>query len=369
MKKSWYAPLLVGILFGAVPPAWAWGEGGHDTVTRVAARLLQDQTQNTAGAGWGQLVAGKENMLAHFSNVPDIVWRNQPELKDLNGPTHFVDLEYYVGAPIDLKKLLLKDLPLKPSQVTPSYFSRYRKDADASLPKTLPEFLKMAGSAPFRVGQLYHQMVKALREAVGGKTGADRKAFLETPVNQALLMGGLMSHFLGDLANPHHTTVDYDGWDRKQGGIHGYFEDKQVNAQSLALAQEVFERARQKKPLANLLQRHHLDTGRPLDPTLIAWVVVLDSYAALDPLFDLDRRVSLQQESAPQKSPQPAKRKPPAMVARHYHNFVVQRLALGADALAFLWQQGWREAGNPDVSDFHSYFYPVQPDFVPLDTL
>ncbi len=75
------------------PNASAWGERGHDVVTRVAVRLLAAKTAK--GTALATQLGRKEFMLGHLSNVPDIVWRNQGEaIEKVNAPTHFLDLEY-----------------------------------------------------------------------------------------------------------------------------------------------------------------------------------------------------------------------------------------------------------------------------------
>jgi hypothetical protein len=72
--------------------SYAWGEKGHDLVTRVAAKLMAEDKEH--GALVGEAFIKKEHMLAHLSNVPDIVWRSAgKEIETLNAPTHYVDVD------------------------------------------------------------------------------------------------------------------------------------------------------------------------------------------------------------------------------------------------------------------------------------
>jgi len=59
--------------------------------------------------------------------------------------------------------------------------------------------------------------VKSLKSAKEHGAAKEKEKFIEA-VNQALLYGGIMSHFVGDLAEPHHTSANYDGWLTGQGG-------------------------------------------------------------------------------------------------------------------------------------------------------
>jgi len=147
----------------------------------------------------------RNHMLGHLSNTPDIVWR-APYMTDLerkeNYSTHFINLEkVYHGV------ALWHDFP--------SDFSEYSKESHVSSHE--PEEV---GTAPWRILQRHKGMVNALTSAGQAQ---DKKA-LENAVNQALLMGGLMSYFVGDLANLYHTTANYDRQLSGQRGLHAYFE-------------------------------------------------------------------------------------------------------------------------------------------------
>ena len=95
MVKTIMRVLALALVLGLIvpPKARAWGERGHDIVTRVAVRLLAAKIAK--GTPLALQFGRKEFMLGHLSNVPDIVWRNQGEaIEKINAPTHFLDLEY-----------------------------------------------------------------------------------------------------------------------------------------------------------------------------------------------------------------------------------------------------------------------------------
>ena len=69
---------------------WGWGERGHDVVTRVAVQNLRQMTEDNTRVVTPFLA--RDHMLAHLSNVPDIVWRApymSQQDRDSNYSTHY----------------------------------------------------------------------------------------------------------------------------------------------------------------------------------------------------------------------------------------------------------------------------------------
>ncbi|WP_141734767.1 S1/P1 nuclease [Oligoflexus tunisiensis] len=345
------------VLTLASTQASAWGERGHNAIARVATRIMA-QDKDPEVAALGALMQKKEHMLGHLANVPDIVWRGVPELDAENVPSHFVDLDYILP---ENKKLTAKDAPAD--------FETYRKALAANCSKkelscapgaTEVDKIKKAGHAPFRIQQLSQDLTKTLAEVKKLENDPKAKAEERTAlIDQALLYAGILAHFVGDLANPHHTSADYDGWHNDQGGLHSYFESEQVDAQSLDLEQAMFAVATKDKPAQRIFGKD------PKDPLRMAWELTLASHARLQTLHELDRRHSLLKKSDNARRIK-AKRKPSHQVAHAYRKFLVERLSVGADALATVWVTSWNAAGRPKLQGYHSYNYPVKPDFIPL---
>jgi hypothetical protein len=344
MKRSFFSHILIAAsLCVSTTSAYAWGERGHDLITRVAVqnlRVMSDDNQALV-----KPFVLRDHMLAHLSNAPDIVWR-APYMSDLerkeNYTTHFINLEkVYQGV------TLWSDLP--------EDFEVYSKDAEAN-GHTAVE----VGTAPWRVLQLYQGMVDAL--VLAGQ--AEDKKALEESVNQALLMGGIMSHFVGDLSNPHHTTANYDGQLSSQRGLHAYFESQVVAELPFELSARIAKRTKK-----NWLKTYSIADQQAIlsDPQKLVWALLGNSHSRLPALLKLDRSYSLIQESGAENGR--AKRKPVKKVAKHYQKFAVERLSVGASALSQLWLLAWQQAGSPDLSKFRSYGYPVKPDFIRPDYL
>ena len=341
--------------------ALAWGERGHDHVAIVAARLAEQELG--ASSSFAQLLRKKELMLGHLANVPDIVWKAiDPATVESNSLTHFIDLEYVTDKPS------LATLP-RSYEATVAAVRRYcQTDEKDSLCAALgtgdTNAVTKSGTAPLRVQQLQQMMVSALRQAGQAKD----KAAMVDAVNEALLVGGVMAHFVGDLAQPMHTSKDYDGYERGNGGLHGYFESDLVDAQDLELLPRVYKVALPRKDLKTLLSKIPAAdlSNENLWSLVLAQAEALDSHAKLDALYALDKKFALKRPSSSDngKKRTPALRVDPSSAALPFRAMIEQRLSLGAQVLAHIWVKSYQLAGSPDLSAFQSYFYPVAPTFI-----
>lgn len=365
MSKAFKQVLALSLALGLVAPpqAHAWGERGHDVITRVAVRLLAAKVAR--GTPLATQFGRKEFMLGHLSNVPDIVWKNQGEaIEKMNAPTHFLDLEYVSPKP---------DFSSIPQ--TPTGVLARMKDLCATPPTgylcpakagSSPDE-SSAGSAPWRVAQLYRLTVASMK-ASAGHPRADTAA-----VDRALLTAGLMSHFVGDLGNPYHSTRNYDGWEEGRGGIHSYFESAVVSAFRLDLDQEVFDAALSGRGLDRTLKQLPMAERVKLsrDPLALAMALALDSHSRLDAANTIDRRFALIKQSGVGQEGKRfgAVRRDAAELRSKFHGLIVERLATSAEVLADLWFLAWQEAGEPDFKGYQSFAYPVAPEFIPADYL
>lgn len=330
--------LFILLTLSSTQPALAWGERGHDVITRVAVQNLRALTNDNP-----ELVRPftlRDHMLSHLSSAPDTVWRApyQSELvQQVNPPTHYINLEKVYGSVQSYNDL-------------PSDFSQYTKDARAKGFEP-----SQVGTAPWRAMQLYTGLVEAMRQA---GTASTRKE-IEKHGNQVLLMAGLLSHFVGDLANPHHTTANHNGQLTGQGGFHGYFESKTVAEQGFDLSYNVAKQARRSWFTQYSKKERNVIMA---DPKKLILALVANSHSRKKKLEAIDRRYSLLNESEGERDR--AERKSAKSMAKHYRKFTVERLAVGASVLSQLWLLAWQEAGQPDMSGFFSYHYHIKPEFI-----
>lgn len=274
-------------------PARAWGDLGHRMVTETAAMLVERDLPDT----WGPLFARHRFQLGYASVLPDALFRRIDGAQgQVEAPTHFLQLDRLAGDP-------------RPSS--------------------------QSGSVPWRTAQLLelaHDQVGAVRQVRGDyQSGATAQGDLKR-VFAALSWFGLMSHYSGDAAVPHHASSDWNSYAEGQGGLHFYFESDCVNALEPGLSQDVLDSALRNR--ARWLEAWGADHEPPAGLVLR---LLADSSEALPGLLAIDRRKVVTKPAAPAAETD-ALRRAPAQGCRAMRALLVERLAKGAVATAHLWE-------------------------------
>ncbi len=355
-------PLIAFFVMILTTPAFAWGERGHDLITRAAARLAAERAGKNAAIG--EILVTKEHMLGHLSNVPDIVWRSAgKEVEDANAPTHYIDADY-LATKVDVANLPKTIAEAEAAMAalcanpTPGYACPVAGKGKPSASD--------AGTAPWRVKQLFTLMTDALAKSRTA-TGDERTK----AVDDAWLYAGIMAHFVGDLAQPYHATRDYDGWETDQGGVHSYFESALVSTYPLSLDSDVLAAARRRPSdrLDKLLPAASRDVLKD-DPLALMMALVTESFGQIKTVAALDKKVAVVKPSRRDKGMKiKAERRDTAAVMDKFKPVITDRLALAADTLARLWLLAYERAGRPDLSWYHSWAYQTAPAFIKPDYL
>ncbi len=350
---STFARILIAGLSLTAGVSYGWGDRGHITVTEVAVELIRAHQGNDAPLT--KLLVDKRSQLSYLSTVPDIVWRNQDRnVASQNAPTHFIDLDYLGDitaktAPRDIASM--RSMVSELCKKTPAQYTCPIKPGESSKPAE-----EVVGSAPLRIGQLFQLAVASL------STKTTSEGDRTQQIDHAVLFSGIMSHFIGDLANPMHTSKDYDGWEKKQGGLHSYFESDVVNAWNLTLQQEVFTRALKRGAL-----RPYQD-DKNFEPISASYAYAMESHTILAKLFKWDRTQALRKESSEERGMRiKAQRRNPDQVIKSTatRDLVADRLAAGAHELASMWLQAWRSAGSPNFNNYQSFKFHYTPELIP----
>ena len=134
--------------------------------------------------------------LAYLAPEPDR-WRETSELalKRSQEPDHFIDLEMVEGM----------DLP-------PDRYSFYRALAAkrAQTPGNPEDLLpERVGLQPYITIEVYERLVVAFREYRRALLAHRNPDFAEA---NAIFYAGWLGHYVGDGANPMHTTIHHNGW-------------------------------------------------------------------------------------------------------------------------------------------------------------
>lgn len=260
--------------------AFGWGATGHQLVGEAAALLADGPKQ----AFW----AANETNIGKLVNVPDWYWKSLPTHPQ-ERPTHYFEPDAYYSDPSQFL-----DFPRKWQQAVAKYGEQK---------------LIEHGTAVWRAQQLAGLAVSALNSS---------------NFKVAVEMAGAMGHYVGDLSQPLHVTVNYDGEMTNQKGIHKYFETTNLEKRDYeTMKKEVLKRA---TALLNN-KRYRNSMGSTLES--IIFNSMDRSYAHIQELLDLDSQLGREKAAA------------------HLYELALERMADGAATYSLILSKIWKNSPNP----------------------
>jgi len=179
-----------------------------------------------AKAKWGQFVP--------LADVPDIIWRMTRKADEAN---HFADMDEKNPAVMQGKSLL--ELCQNPANVDIAVWNKYYEAAEAVDATKSPD---KRGALPFRIWQAYDLMVAALKAG---------------NIEEFIMVGGTVSHYLGDACQPLHVSYLHHGHpDKKnEAKVHSVYETNMLDGRM----KELFDGVNQK--FSGAPQQYHTYQG------------------------------------------------------------------------------------------------------------
>ncbi|HMY72769.1 MAG TPA: nuclease [Blastocatellia bacterium] len=268
-----------------------WGQKGHEISGLVAARKLP--------ADMPKFFRKATEQLSYLNPEPDR-WRAREEsnldraMDTAYAPDHFLDME------------LVPEAAMKA-------LNRYDFTAEMIKAGQKPT---TTGFVPYRMLELFQTLRIEFRLWRAEKDANKRKWIEQRIINDA----GILGHYVSDSANPHHTTIHYNGWSganpngytvfSRERGIHFRFEEEFVSA----------------KVNVNDILPLVAEKPRVVEkPREEVWEYLKASNKLVEPLYILDKK---EQFGAMNNSPE-------------HKKFVSERLAAGAQMLRDLWWTAW----------------------------
>jgi hypothetical protein len=277
---------MAAVFCAVLPPVTdAWGEEGHRYINGVAAEKLPPDMPAFFRASAARL--------SFLGPEPDR-WRDNKEvytaLREWNNPDHFIDID-------DPKSF----------EALPN--DRYRY---ADWLRAHGKDPKAVGFLPYSILEGYEKVQVLFRMWREPRFAAERDQIEQNIVYYA----GVLGHYVADGSQPLHVTEHYNGWSTSynpqlftRDPLHGRFESDYVRAQI------------RPADFAGLVQ-----TARKLDdPFSDTMKFLFESYADVEPLYAMDKRVRWDSENRDPES----------------KRFVCARLAAGSQMLANLWYSAW----------------------------
>ncbi len=198
-----------------VQPGLGWGSDGHKMINRLAAAKLPTDVPEFLRDSYAQ------EAMEYYGPEPDR-WKSraEAELANAGSPEHFLDLEW--------ADLINEPLPRNRYDFIRALAVAQKAHPDLAL---TPE---KVGLQPWAADEWYERVKAAMREYRGLKSqGKDTR-----PVEAEILFcAGILGHFVGDVSNPLHNTIQYNGWTgpnpngyTTEHHIHGQMESEFVAA-------------------------------------------------------------------------------------------------------------------------------------------
>jgi hypothetical protein len=308
----------------AVSPALAWNSAGHRAVTRLALDGLKPDLPSWIHE------AETSARIAEESCEPDR-WRGlkMPAIGHEANPEHYIDaedLEQYglslSGLPkyrYDYVKTMVAAKIQHPERLRP-----YDAAADKEHSKEWPGFL------PWAIQEHYEKLASSFNtlRILEGLNDPARAAALAQARENVIHEMGILSHFVGDGAQPLHMTRHHHGWvgDNPQQyttdfGFHAYIDGTVLQIHGLTYE--------------TLKDKVKFDlTVPPRDPWPTSLEYLGRSFSQVEPLYRMQKDGSLEQAAGKAE--------------------IEGRLCDAASMLAALYNAAW-EAGKPTDSQARDF--------------
>lgn len=284
--------LVVALLLCMLTPqeAYSWGFWAHRRINRVAVFALPAEMYN--------FYRRHINYLTEHAVDPDRRRFGDPA----EAPRHYIDIDHYGVYP----------------------FENVPRNWDSAVAKLSEDTLLEYGIVPWRVEEMYFKL---------------RYAFEERNEPLILRYSADIGHYIADAHVPLHTTVNYNGKQTGQAGIHAFWESRLPELYGETY--DYFVPQAKYKP-------HVLTT---------AWEAVLSSHLAVDSVLrferDLTRRFPEDQKYSYEQRGVATRRQYSRAYSKAYHQrldgMVERRLRQAIHTVASVWYTAWIDAGQPDL--------------------
>ena len=264
----------------------AWGPAAHRWITNRAMDNLEGHFQ--------ELLSKHRSTVVEQTMDPDYRKDQQPE----EPSRHFIDLELYGEFP----------------------FSDFDLNYDRLVGRLGKETVEKNGILLWAAQGTFDQLIEA---------------FQRQELAQILLYSADLSHYVGDLHQPFHTTENFDGQLTGQLGIHSRFESDLVN---LYLEQVPFSKAAPTDlgPVLTKLHDVAVESYQGVDPILLADGRVVS-------ILGMDRKQYLGKANKGKKYPDQYFKR----MFDEVGGILGDRLNQAAYRVASLWWMAWEKAGHP----------------------
>jgi hypothetical protein len=277
--------LLLGIAaaLAVAPRGWAWDYDGHRLITQLSLSALPREYPQFVHA-----VANAERV-TFLSGEPDR-WRNVPDLplRHAAGGDHYCDVEYIPAAGLSWATVspFRLEFAVQFAAGRAAHAANFRPIDPA---RNADRTREWPGFAPWAIAEQFGRLRSAFSYLRTFEELGQPDEILNAQANVLYVMG-VLAHFVGDCAQPLHTTKHHNGWvgDNPRGyttstKIHAWL-DGGLTAKAGITVGPLFARMTPAEPIP-LAPR---EDGR--DPMFVAVVeYLLAQHAQVEPIYQLER--------------------------------------------------------------------------------
>lgn len=333
MRLRFSSPALVAavLLAACLPRLFAWDYEGHRNVNQLALAGLPE--------GFPAFVRTPDaaERIAFLSGEPDR-WRNVPDLpvRHANAPDHYFDMEDIADAGLTLAELS------EFRHVFTVQLASGRAAHPEHFPAIDPEKNKdhtreLIGYLPWAIVEHYGKLKSAFSYLKAFEEAGTPEEIANAQANIVYLMG-VMGHYVGDGAQPLHTTKHHNGWvgDNPHGfttwnKFHSWI-DGGFPAQAGVKFTDLAPRARPARLLASAATATGAGAPPPTRDLIFSEVLAYleNQHTRVEPLYALEKTGALKADGTPGSTDGKA--------------FIEEQLLRGGEMLASLWLTAWRTA-------------------------
>lgn len=321
---------------------YTWGKTGHFKIAARACELVSNQNlsklmmANQRNIGYvdddllnNQVVAGKfTHDFVPLADVADIIWRTTRPDDESN---HFADIDETDPSVFGGKSLL--ELCLSDQKnIDIDVWVDFDRRMDAVRPNMHKnretgemELRPRAGALPFRVWQMYVQMIASLRS---NKPPAEKIA-------EFVCAAGTMAHYVGDACQPLHVSYLHHGRNASEAAVHSDYETGLIDKKMRDLFKGINDIENKVEP-DELIQAHE---AQGKDAALLVLKLMDETVKRLPPLEVVEVWAGAKGFGKTEK------------MWGALGERTIQNIASGCHTLAVLWESAWKVGGGDKISD------------------
>jgi hypothetical protein len=271
--------------------ATVWGAYGHHIVARAAVEGLP--------RAMPRFFRKAKDELVYLSPEPDR-WRSR-ELKEMDDAwefDHYIDLENVPPGALDR--------------------SDRWEFLEALFAAGIHRPQQFVGFLPFRIVEVYQRLQTEFALWRIADSRRERKTIQIRILNDA----GILSHYVADAAQPHHTTIHFNGWAEDAPNPRGFTENRGFHSRF----ESAFVEARiEFADVDDRMAPEPIEVGEVRDAVLDH---VRQSNATVEELYELELEYGFNPVASDEET----------------KDFVVERLVSGAEMLRALWWRAWLDS-------------------------